>query len=61
MVKGIVFTIIKSNHYKFPPKNYYRCMLEWNNLPVDISLLDHKENFVQAVNAMVANTYMKVL
>ena len=59
---GIVFTIIKSNHYKFPPKNpYYRCMLEWNNLPVDISLLDHKENFVQAVNAMVANPYMKVL
>ena len=37
---GVLFSIIKSNHYKFPKNPYYRCMLQWNNLPVEISLLN---------------------
>ena len=55
---GVVF---KSDHYKFLKNPYYRCMLEWNNLPVDISLFDTKVIFTQAVNALVANPYIKVL
>ena len=58
---GIVFTIVRSNHYKFPKNPYYRCLLEWNKLPVDISLLDSKDSFTKAVKAMVQNPYIKVL
>ena len=29
---GILFSILKTNHYKFPKNPYYRCMTEWNNL-----------------------------
>ena len=59
--EGIVFSIVKSNHYKFPKNPYYRCMLEWNNIPVNISLLDSKESFTNAVKALVQNPYEKVL
>ena len=33
---GIAFIIPKSNHYKFIRNPYYRCMSEWNRLPVNI-------------------------
>ena len=42
---GILFTLIKSNHYKFPKNPYYRSMIEWNNLPGDLSLLPDKDAF----------------
>ena len=58
---GILFKIIKSNHYKFPKNPYYRCMLEWNNLTVEMSLLDGKEAFTRAVKGIVQNPYIKVL
>ena len=58
---GIVFSLVKSNHYKFPKNPYYRCMLAWNSLPVDISLLDSKESFTKAVKDTVHNPYIKVL
>ena len=58
---GIVFSLVKSNHYKFPKNPYYRCMLAWNSLPVDISLLDSKESFTKAVKDTVHNSYIKVL
>ena len=47
--------------YKFPKNPYYRCMLAWNSLPVDISLLDSKESFTKAVKDTVHNPYIKVL
>ena len=58
---GIVFSLVNSNHYKFPKNPYYRCMLAWNSLPVDISLLDSKESFTKAVKDTVHNPYIKVL
>ena len=58
---GIDFSLVKSNHYKFPKNPYYRCMLAWNSLPVDISLLDSKESFTKAVKDTVHNPYIKVL
>ena len=58
---GTVFTIVKSNHYKFPVNPYYRCMIEWNNLPVDVSLLVDKDAFARAIKATVQNPYIKVL
>ena len=36
---GVLFTVQKSNHYKYPKNPYYRCMLEWNNLTLETSLL----------------------
>ena len=59
--EGIVFSLVKSNHYKFPKNPYYRCMLAWNHLPVHISLLESKESFTTAVKGMVQNPYIKVL
>ena len=58
---GIVFSLVKSNHNKFPKNPYYRYMLAWNSLPVDISLLDSKESFTKAVKDTVHNPYIKVL
>ena len=58
---GIVFTIVKSNHYKFPKNPYHRCMIEWNNLTVDVSLLVEKEAFTRAIKTTVQNPYIKVL
>ena len=58
---GVVFKITKSDHYKFLKHPFYRCMLEWNTLLLDSSLLDTKVMFTQAVNALVANPYTKVL
>ena len=58
---GILFNIVKSNHYKFPKNPYYRCMIEWNNLTVEISLLPDKESFSRAIKATVRNPYVKML
>ena len=58
---GTVFTIVKSNHYTCPINPYYRCMIEWNNLPVDVSLLVDKDAFARAIKATVQNPYIKVL
>ena len=58
---GILFTILKSNHYKFPKNPYYRCMIEWNNLAVDVSLIDNKKAFSRAIKDTVQNPYVKVL
>ena len=40
---GILFNIPKTNHYKFPRNPYYRCMIEWNGLGVDVTLLPSRE------------------
>ena len=58
---GILFSIVKSNHYKFPKKTQYRCMLEWNKLSVEVSLIKNKEAFSRAVTFAVRNPYAKVL
>ena len=58
---GVLFTIQKSNHYKYPKNPYYRCMLEWNNLTVETSLLDDKDSFTRAIKNSVRDPYMKVL
>ena len=58
---GILFSLVKSNHYKFPRNPYYRCMLEWNNLPVDVSLSLDIKMFTQAIKMSIANPYMKIL
>ena len=58
---GILFSIVKSNHYKFPKNPQYRCMLEWNKLSVEVSLIKNKEAFSRAVTFAVRNPYAKVL
>ena len=58
---GIVFRISKSNHYKFPKNPYYRCMIEWNDLTVDMSLIDDKRAFSRNIKDLVQNPYVKVL
>ena len=58
---GILLSLVKSNHYKFPRNPYYRCMLEWNNLPVDVSLSLDIEMFTQAIKTSIANPYMRIL
>ena len=55
---GIVFSIVKSNHNKFPKNPYYRCMLAWNSLPLDISLLDSKESLSKAAKYTVHSPYI---
>ena len=58
---GTLFVIQKSNHIKFPKNPYYRCMMEWNKLNVDISLIIKKETFTRTIKALVQNPYVKVL
>ena len=58
---GILFIIQKSNHYKYQKNPYYRCMLEWNNLTVEISLLKDKDTFTRAIKGTVRDPYTKVL
>ena len=58
---GIVFRISRSNHYKFPKNPYYRCMIEWNDLTVDMSLIDDKRAFSRNIKDLVQNPYVKVL
>ena len=58
---GILCNIPKSNHYKFPKNPYYRCMLEWNNLTVEISLIPAKETFSHTIKNTIKNPYVKVL
>ena len=59
--EGIVFGIAKSNHYKFQRNPYHWCMLVWNNLSINISLMDSNDSFTGAVKALVHNPYAKVL
>ena len=58
---GIVFRISKSNHYIFPKNPYYRCMIEWNDLTVDMSLTDDKRAFSRNIKDLVQTPYVKVL
>ena len=53
-----VFILSKSNHYKFHKNPYYRCMIEWNNLTVGMSLIEDKEAFSRAVKGTVQNPYV---
>ena len=59
--EGILFRIPTSNHYKFQKNPYYRCMSEWNNLSVNISLLPNKEIFKKELSLNVRNPFTKVL
>ena len=59
--EGVVFKIPKHNHFKFLRNPYYRCMIEWNRLPVNISLIFLKNKFKQEVKATILNPYVKVL
>ena len=58
---GVLFNIQKSNHYKYPKNPYYRCMIEWNNLSVELSLLKDKDSFTRAIKGTVRDPYVKVL
>ena len=58
---GIHFNIPKSNHYKFPKNPYYKCMIEWNRLPPNISQLESREEFKSAIKVTIVNPYEKVL
>ena len=58
---GIVFKLPKIVHYKFPKNPYYKCMNEWNNLPVITTLILEKEVFTKTIVNMVQNPYIKVL
>ena len=59
--EGVVFKIPKHNHLKFLRNPCYRCMIEWNRLPVNISLIFLKNKFKQEVKATILNPYVKVL
>ena len=58
---GTVFMIPKSNHYKFPRNPYYRCMTEWNNLQVHVTLLPNRDVFKNTIKASIPDPYTKVL
>ena len=58
---GIVFKILKSSHYKYPKNPYYRCMIEWNDLTANISLLADKGVFTRNIKESVQDSYVKVL
>ena len=58
---GILFTLPKINHYKFPKNPYYRCMSEWNNLNVNVMLLPNKSVFKRTITSLVQNPFRKVL
>ena len=58
---GVLFLLDKINHYKFHKNPQYRCMLEWNNLPAEMSLIVNKEAFKSAVIGTIPNPYVKVL
>ena len=59
--QGVLFMVPKSNYYKFPKNPYYRRMIEWNRLPINISRMMLKETFKTAIKATVLNPYDKVL
>ena len=58
---GILFMIPKSNHYKFPRNPYYKCMSEWNNLRVDVTLLPDRASFKKEVKLSIRDPYTKIL
>ena len=58
---GIIFNIVKSDHYKFPRNPYYRCMIEWNSLQADVTLLPNREQFKRAIEISIQDPYSKVL
>ena len=58
---GVLLLLKKVNLFKFPRNPYYRCMLELNNLPAELSLILSKESFKSAILGTIPNTYIKVL
>ena len=57
---GILFKIPKSNHYRFPRNPYYRCMTEWNELRVELSLLPNRDSFKKEIKISIRDPFMKV-
>ena len=57
---GILFKIPKSNHYRFPRNPYYRCMTEWNELRVELSLLPNRDSFKKEIKISICDPFMKV-
>ena len=58
---GILFNIVKSNHYKFPRNPYFRCMSEWNGLCADTTLIIDRNQFKKTIKASIQDPYIKVL
>ena len=58
---GILFRLAKCNHFKFLKNPLYRCMVEWNNLPVNVSLLPTKDSLSRAVKSSIRTPFAKVL
>ena len=58
---GIVYKVVKSNHYKFYKNPIYRCSIEWNNLDVATSLIEEKTKFKTALKNAVQNPFAKLL
>ena len=50
---GILFRLTKCNHFKFLKNPLYRCIVEWNNLPANVSLLPSKDSFSEAVKSSI--------
>ena len=59
--EGVVFKIVKSNHYKFYKNPIYRCAIEWNNLDAQISLIEDKTKFKNVLVNDIQNPFVKVL
>ena len=58
---GIVYKVVKSNHYKFYKNPIYRCSIEWNNLDVATSLIEEKTKFKTALKNAVQNPFAQLL
>ena len=56
----ILFKIPKSNHYRFPRNPYYRCMIEWNALNADVSLLPDREALKKEIKMNIQDPFTKV-
>ena len=52
--------IPKSNHCRFPRNPYYRCMTEWNELRVELSLLPNRDSFKKEIKISIRDPFMKV-
>ena len=59
--EGVVFIIVKRNHYKFYKNPIYRCAIEWNNLDAQISLIEDKTKFKNVLVNDIHNPFVKVL
>ena len=58
---GILFKIPKSNHYKFPRNPYYKCMIEWNDLQMEMSLLPNRNICKKEIKLSIRDPFTKVL